>query len=69
MIYLGDELEVKRHIDCDWLLEKEEGVYYCCDTRSPHRGQALTKDDSLKEACPFFHRKKNSTDQVSSLKF
>lgn len=54
---------MKKHIDCDWLIEKEKGVYFCCDTRSPHKGKELDEDFIHQGACSFFHAKKESHDQ------
>lgn len=65
MIYMGEDLEIKRHIDCDWLLEKREGIYCCCDTRSANRGKELTKKETLLEACQFFHYKKEEEEKIS----
>jgi hypothetical protein len=57
--YMDNGLEMKRHIDCNWLIEKAEGVYCCCDTRSPNKGKELTIEEALQESCLFFHFKKD----------
>ena len=54
---LNGVLEMKSHIDCDWLLEIEDGVYHCCDSRSLHSGKELNEDQVMQEACEFFHPK------------
>ena len=59
---ISSELYMKRHIDCDWLIEKKDGVYLCCDTRSPHKGHELDDNFVYQEACEYFHPKKQNID-------
>lgn len=54
---------MKKHIDCDWLIEKEDGVYLCCDTRSPIKGKHLDEDFIQQEACEFFHPKPEDVEE------
>ena len=58
MYFSDNDLKIKRHIDCDWLIEKSAGTYFCCDTRSPEKGKELCQQDVIQQACTFFHPKK-----------
>lgn len=58
---MGIEQEMKKHIDCDWLIEKSKGVYFCCDTRSPNKGKELDESFIHQEACSFYHSKNDKS--------
>lgn len=46
---------MKRHIDCDWLIKKQNGFFQCCDIRGAMRGKELSEEEALEKACKFFH--------------
>lgn len=57
-------MEMKRHLDCDWLIEKSPGLYRCCDVRSGMVGKDLNKDQAMQDACRFFHQTRQMNHSV-----
>ena len=56
------DISAKRHIDCAWLVS-ERGNLICCDIRSPLHGKVMDQEECTKEACDFFHEKKEPNQQ------
>lgn len=39
--------EMKKHIDCDCLIRIRDGIYCCCDSRSPKLGKIMDKKEAI----------------------
>jgi hypothetical protein len=54
---MSNESEIKRHIDCDWLIEMGKDSFQCCDGRGALKGEVLSREEAHKSACEFIHFK------------